>query len=108
MKTYLEQYYDLMQNGDIVVGYWIRKEIENLIDDLNDPAYIYDTTEAHKRIKFMQTCCLQSKHPYFGKPLVLMPYQLAFFEALYSFKMRDTGLRRFVEALLEKIGRAHV
>lgn len=104
MKTYLEQYSDLIQSGDVVVGYWIRKEIENLIEDLNNPAYIYDTTEAHKRIKFMQTMCLQSKHPFFGKPLELMPFQLAFWEALYSFKMSETGLRRFVEALLE-IGR---
>ena len=79
----------------------IRKEIENLIADLENPAYIYDTSEAHKRIKFMQTYCLQSKHPYFGKPVKLMPWQLAFIEALYSFKMADTGLRRFVEALLE-------
>jgi phage terminase large subunit-like protein len=102
--TYLEQYYDLIKKGDVIVGYWIRKEVENLIDDMSNPAYIYDTTEAHKRIKFMQTCCLQSKHPYFGKPVELMPWQLAFWEALYAFKMRETGLRRFVEALLE-IGR---
>lgn len=102
--TYLEKYYELIQTGGVVAGYWIKKEVENLIDDLNNPAYIYDTTEAHKRIRFMQTFCLQSKHPYFGKPVELMPWQLAFWEALYSFKMADTGLRRFVEALLE-IGR---
>ena len=104
MKTYLEQYHDLIQSGDVIVGYWMRKEIENLIEDLQNPAYIYDVTQAHKRIKFMQTLCLQSKHPYFGKPLVLMPFQLAFIESLYSFKMADTKYRRFVEALLE-IGR---
>lgn len=103
-RNYLEQYYDLIRNGEVVVGYWIRKEIQNLIDDLDNPMFVYDTTEAHKRIKFIQTLCLQSKHPYFGKPVELMPFQLAFFEALYSFKMADTGYRRFVEALLE-IGR---
>jgi phage terminase large subunit-like protein len=102
--TYLEQYYELIKSGGVVVGYWIKKEIENLIEDLNNPAYIYDTAEAHKRIRFMQTYCLQSKHPYFGKPVELMPWQLAFFEALYAFKMRDTGLRRFVESIIE-IGR---
>lgn len=102
--TYLEQYHQMIQKGEVVVGYWIRTEIQNLVDDLDNPDYVYDTTEAHKRIKFMQTYCLQSKHPYFGKPVVLMPWQLAFIEVLYSFKMADTGLRRFVEALLE-IGR---
>lgn len=101
MKTYLEQYYDLIKSGGVIVGYWIRKEVENLIEDLDNPAYIYDTTEAHKRIKFMQTLCLQSKQPYYMKPVVLMPWQLAYWEALYSFKMTDTGLRRFTESLLE-------
>lgn len=103
-KTYLEQYHDLIENNEVIVGYWIRKEVQNLMQDLNNPAFIYDPTEAHKRIKFMQTMCLQSKHPYFNKPLELMPFQLAFTEALYSFKMTDTGYRRFVEALME-IGR---
>jgi len=100
-KTYLEQYYDLIKNGEVIVGYWIRKEVENLIEDLSNPEYIYDTTEAHKRIKFMETCCLQSKQPYYMKPLKLMPWQKAFWEAVYSFKMADTGLRRFTEGLLE-------
>ena len=100
-KTYLEQYHDLIKNGEVIVGYWIRKEIENLIEDLNNPDYVYDTTEAHKRIHFMETCCLQSKQPYYMKPLKLMPWQKAWWEAVYSFKMADTGKRRFTEGLLE-------
>lgn len=104
MKTYLQQYHEMIQNGEVVVGYWIRREIENLINDLNDPAFIYDTAEAHKRIRFMETYCLQSKSPYYNKPIVLMPFQKAFIEALYSFKMADTKRRRFVEALFE-VGR---
>ncbi len=100
MKTYLEQYHDLISSGGVVVGYWIRKEVENLIADLHNPAYLYDTTQAHKRIRFMQALCLQSKHPYFGKPIALMPWELALTEAIYSFRMRESGLRRFVEVLL--------
>ena len=100
-QSYLEQYHDLIRNNEIIVGYWIRREIENLIEDLNDSAYIYDTTEAHKRIKFMETCCLQSKQPYYMKPIKLMPWQKAWWEAVYSFKMADTGKKRFTEGLLE-------
>ena len=99
--TYLEEYWNMIQNGEVTVGYWIKKEIKNLIDDLNDPRYIYDTTEAHKRIKFQETLCLQSKAPYYMKPLQLLPWQKAWWEAVYSFKMADTGLRRFTEGLLE-------
>lgn len=104
MGTYLEEYDYLIKGRHVVTGYWIQKEVDNLVRDLQDGRYIYDTTEAHKRIRFMQTHCLQSKRPFYMQPVVLMPWQLAFIEALYSFKMTDTQLRRFVEALLE-IGR---
>lgn len=100
-KTYLEQYYDLIKNGEVIVGYWIRREVERLIEDLTNNEYIYDTAEAHKRIKFMEKCCLQSKQPYYMQPLKLMPWQKAWWEAVYSFKMADTGFRRFTEGLLE-------
>ena len=35
------------------------------------------------------------------KPLSLLPWQMAWWEALYSFRMADTGLLRFTEGLLE-------
>ena len=91
----------MIQNREVVVGYWIKKEIRNLIEDLNNPIYIYDTKEAHQRIKFQETLCLQSKAPFYMKPISLMPWQKAFWEVVYSFKMADTGYRRFTEALLE-------
>lgn len=99
--NYLMEYWNMVQNGEVVVGYWIKKEIENLINDLKDPRFIYDTTEAHKRIRFQETMCLQSKAPFYMKPVILMPWQKAFWESIYSFKMADTGLRRFTEGLLE-------
>lgn len=100
MGSYLEEYKYLIDGHHIVTGYWVQKEINNLMTDLEDSRFIYDTSEAHKRIEFMQKCCLQNKHPYFGKPLILMPWELAFLEVLYSFKMADSKLRRFIEALL--------
>lgn len=101
MKTYLEKYWDMIQSDEIVVGRWIKKEVKSLIEDLKDPRFIYDTTEAHRRIKFQESLCLQSKAPYYMQPVKLMPWQKAFWEVLYSFKMADTGKRRFIEGLLE-------
>lgn len=99
--TYLEEYAELIRAGDVVAGYWIKKEIRNLLRDLQDCQYVYDVAEAHKRIAFQEKLCLQSKQPYYMKPMVLMPWQKAYWEALYSFRMSDTGLRRFTETLLE-------
>lgn len=99
--TYLEQYRELIRSGQVIVGEWIEKAVEQYCEDMSDPRYIYDTTEAEKRIKFQEKFCYQSKAPYYMKPIELMPWQKAFWECLYSFKMRDTGLRRFTEALLK-------
>ena len=99
--TFLEEYYDLIIRREILVCYWIKQEIKNLIEDLQDPQFIYDTTEFNKRLKFEETLCLQSKAPYYMKPIKLLPWQKAFWESLYSFKMADTKFRRFTEALLE-------
>lgn len=100
-NNYLTQYYGMIQNGEIIAGYWLKKELKNLIEDLKDNRYIYNTTEAHERIRFQEENCLQSKAPYYMKPIKLMIWQKAFWEAVYSFKMTDTGLRRFTEVLLE-------
>lgn len=99
--TYLEQYYADIKSGKEIVGYWMKKQIKNLIADLDDPAYIYDTTEAHKRIDFMEHLCLQGKQPYYMQPIKLLLWQKAWWECIYSFKMADTGRRRFIEGLLE-------
>lgn len=99
--TYLEEYADLITRKEIVVGYWVKRAVRNLMHDMSDPRYIYDTTEAHKRMKFQESLCLQSKAPYYMKPITLLPWQKAWWEALYSFRMSDTGARRFTEGLLE-------
>ena len=99
--NYLEEYYNLIQSGEVIAGYWIKKEVRNLVKDLSNKRYTYDTTEAHKRIRFMENMCLQSKAPYYMKPVQLMPWQKAWWEAVYSFRMASTGYRRFTEGLLE-------
>lgn len=97
--TFLEEYNNLIRSGDVIAGYWIKQQVKRLVEDLQDSRFIYDTTEAAKRIGFQEKLCLQSKAPYYMKPLELMPWQKAFWEALYSFRMAN-GKRRFSEALL--------
>lgn len=101
MSTYLFEYWDAIRRKEVIVGHWIRQTVKNLMDDMSDPRYIYDTTDAEKRIAFEDRFCLQSKAPYYMKPIKLLPWQKAWWEALYSFKMADTGARRFTEGLLE-------
>jgi phage terminase large subunit-like protein len=97
---YLNEYAEAIQSGKIIVGLEMKKEIFKLIDDLDNPMYKVDPTLAHKRMRFQEKCCLQSKAPYNNKPLQLMLWQKAYWEAVYGFRMEETGFRRFTESLL--------
>lgn len=89
MDNYLLQYREAIKRGDIIAGNELITELDNLIRDLNDPRYIYDTKDAELRIDFMQNCIRLTKSPFYNKPMVLMLWQKAFIETLYSFKMAN-------------------
>lgn len=97
-----------IDEGKILVGQELYRELKNLVDDLfhNDNFY-YDTTDALLRMDFMENCIRLTKSPYYGQPMKLMLWQKAFIETLYSFKMakelKDNGkvIDRFKKALLE-------
>ncbi len=103
-NCYLKEYYEECKSGNIVVGQELMTELDRLIDDLESGIYRYETDEAHLRIDFMENLCLQSKNPFYMKPLKLMLWQKAFFEVVYSFKVysEENGkwIRRFKKVLL--------
>lgn len=93
--------------GEILVGQELYQELRNLEDDLHhNDEYYYDTTAARLRMDFMEGCIRLTKSPYYGMPMVLMDWQKAFIEALYSFKMarelkdKKKVIDRFKKALL--------
>lgn len=93
--------------GNIITGQELYMELENLIDDLfHNDEYFYNTDAAALRMDFMQNCIKLTKSPYYGKSLVLMQWQKAFIETLYSFKMsrelrnNNRMIDRFKKALL--------
>lgn len=97
---YLEEYFDKCKSGEILIGQELMMELERLMEDMDDPRYIYDTTDADTRIHFMQNCVRLTKSPFYGKPMILMLWQKAFISAVYGFKMADTGFDRFKKVVL--------
>ena len=86
---WLIEYREAIRRGEIIAGVELITELDNLIADLDDPRYIYDTTDADVRIDFMENCIRLTKSPFYGKPMKLMLWQKAFVEVVYSFKMAD-------------------
>lgn len=97
---HLVQYREAIRRGEIIAGQELIMELDRLIIDLDNPRYIYDTTDARERMEFMEGCIRLTKSPFYGKPMVLMLWQKAFIEVVYSFKMAETGFDRFQKIIL--------
>lgn len=96
---YLESYYNDCKSGKEKVCHYLMLQLEKLIADMDSDEYIFDSTEADRRIHFIENCIRLTKSPFYGQPMKLLPFQKAFITGLYSFKMNDdTG--RFQRVLL--------
>lgn len=85
--------------GDILIGQELWIELDRLVEDIKTERYLYNTEDARIRMDFMEHCIRLTKSPFYNRPMVLMQWEKAFTEALYSFKMPN-GFDRFQRALL--------
>lgn len=99
-NSYLLEYRGRCQTGEILIGQELMMELDNLAEDIASGLYVYDRSDALLRMDFMEGCIRLTKSPYYNQPMRLMLWQRAFTEATYSFKMPDTGFRRFQKVIL--------
>lgn len=106
-NSYLLRYKAEIDEGNILVGQELYMELENLVDDLfHNDEYFYNTDASNLRMDFMENCIKLTKSPFYGQPMVLMLWQRAFIETVYSFKMakdfaeRGQLIDRFKKILL--------
>ena len=99
-NSYLLEYHARIECGEILVGQELWQELQNLKEDFLNDAYYYDTEDALLRMDFMENCVRLTKSPYYNKPMILMLWQKAFIEAVYSFKMSATTFDRFKKVIL--------
>ncbi len=98
--SYLEQYVTAVKAGEIIIGQELTTVLMQLIHDLQDERYFYDTKRAHRRIAFIERFCKHTKSPFHGKPFLLELWEKAFIEVVYGFIRRSTGKRRFKRVIL--------
>lgn len=99
--SYIREYWEDIQNGRTVVGYYVHRQMEMLIDDLENPDLRIDYEEAEKRIRFIEHECRHSEAPFAGKPFVLLPFQKAILEAIFAIKTYNEELGRYVRKYQE-------
>ena len=60
-NTYIQDYRKAIRSGEIVAGRELIDELDNLLRDMTDDRYIFDTTDADQRIDFMENCIRLTK-----------------------------------------------
>ena len=106
--SYIQEYWDKIQSGEITTGYFVKLQLQKLINELNDDAIKKDFTAANKRIKFIECECRHAQAPFAGKPFKLELFQKAIIEAIYAFQIWNEELKRYVrkyQRVLLLIGR---
>ncbi len=93
-NSYLLEYRARAGTGEIIIGQELWQELDNLADDLRNDRYSYDVETSRIRMDFMENCVKLTKSPFYGQPMVLMLWQKALVETLYSFKMAQESRER--------------
>lgn len=98
--SFLLSYIEEIESGRIIAGQELKSVLKRLKSDLDNPRYEYDERPGQIRIEFIERFCKHTKSPFNGLPFKLELWEKAFLEAAYGFKYKESGLRRFNEALL--------
>lgn len=102
--SYLLEYREAIRSGEIKAGVELVTELDNLIAEIDDPQYRYDTELSELIISFIENCCKLTVAPFYGQPFKLLLWQKAFIEVSFSFQLRsiDSGewVQRFQEIVL--------
>lgn len=93
------QYYQAIVNGSVVVGEWIRKLYDVIVDGLETRRWFFDARKANNCIRFMETYCHHNKGPLAPGHIRLSLWQKAALSLIFGI-VDANGHRQFTEVVL--------
>lgn len=100
--NYILEYWEAIESGKVVVGKRVRAVYGRLAREITEPddasPYYFDEEAGERPILFAERFCKQSQGV-IGAPLRLELFQKAYIQALFGFRERETGFRRFRETM---------
>lgn len=100
--NYVLAYYEEIKAGRIVVSRRVREVYKRLAREITKPKasspYFFDEEAGERPIEFAERFCKQSQG-IIGAPLRLELFQRAYIQALFGFREKETGYRRFRETM---------
>lgn len=97
----IREYWEQIENGEVVVGEKIRETYRKLIKDMETKVsvYYYSHSRANHVIEFIENFCKHSKGKVAGKPVILELWEKAMLAAVFGF-IDIEGCRKYREAIL--------
>lgn len=99
MSNYIQEYYEQIVSGSIVVGKWIRYLYDYIEKGLNNKDFYFDEPKADAVINWIEEHCYHTEGPKAPGNLNLVLWQKAFLSLIYGIVDED-GFRVFREILL--------
>lgn len=99
--SYIRAYWEEIQSGKAIVGYYVKAQMKMLLADLENPNLQIDFADSEKRINFIERECRHSEAPFAGKPFILMTWQKAIIEAIFAIKIYNEELKKYVRKYQE-------
>lgn len=100
-ESYIRAYWQEIQSGKALVGYYVKRQMQMLLADLDNPDLQIDLSESEKRIRFIERECRHSEAPFAGKPFLLMLWQKAVVEAIFAIKIYNEEAGKFIRKYQE-------
>ena len=93
------QYYQAIMNGSVVVGEWIKKLYDVIVDGLESKRWYFDPRKANNCIRFIETYCHHNKGPLAPGRLKLSLWEKASLSLIFGIVDAE-GHRQFSEVVL--------
>ncbi len=96
-RNYIYEYYAKIKSGEVVVGEWIKKVYEIVVNELEKGGYFFNAKKANKAIKFIENFChhSQGRNDY----LTLELWQKALVSCIFGI-VDDQNIRFFREIFI--------
>lgn len=99
MTDYILTYYQMIKDGRVTVGKWVRLVYEYVIDGLSEKKFTYDAKKAQAAIDWIEAHCFHTEGKLAPNPLILELWQKAFLSCIFGL-VDDDGNPHFREIVL--------
>ena len=97
--NWILKYYQMIEDGSVTVGHWVRLLYERIISDLENKEYFFDQKKANKAVNFFEKFCHHSKGRLAPQLVKLEIWQKALLSCMFGL-VDDKGFRVYREVFV--------